>query len=66
MDHPRIIPMTDKSYNILKTLKVKNEFVFPLTTNSLRLLYQRLCKRLFLKIRFHDLRHEAWMIPYLK
>jgi len=57
--HPRIIPMTDKSYNILKTLNVKNEFVFPLTTNSLRLLYQRLCKRLSLKIRFHDLRHEA-------
>ena len=22
-------------------------------------MYQRLCKKLFLKIRFHDLRHEA-------
>ena len=47
--YPRIISMTDKSYNILKTLNVKNEFVFPLTTNSLRLLYQRLCKRLSLR-----------------
>ena len=57
--YPRIIPITDKSYNILKNLKVINEYVFPLTTNSLRLMYQRLCKKLFLKIRFHDLRHEA-------
>ena len=57
--HPRIIPMVDKSYNVLKNLKVINEYVFPLTTNSLRLMYQRLCKRLSLKIRFHDLRHEA-------
>ena len=57
--YPRIIPITDKSYNILKNLKVINEYVFPLTTNSLRLMYQRLCKRLSLKIRFHDLRHEA-------
>ena len=38
---------------------VINEYVFPLTTNSLRLMYQRLCKKLSLKIRFHDLRHEA-------
>ena len=64
--YPRIIPMTDKSHNILKNLKVINEYVFPLTTNSLRLMYQRLCKKLSLKIRFHDLKHEAISILFEK
>ena len=40
--YPRMISITDKSYNILKNLKVINEYVFPFTKNSLRLMYQRL------------------------
>ena len=38
---------------------MKNDRVFPISVNSLRLCYQRLCNKLNIKIRFHDFRHEA-------
>ena len=57
--YPRIIPMNDNVYHLLKTIDKRNEYVFPITTNSLRLAFQRICKKLEIKIRFHDFRHEA-------
>ena len=44
---------------ILENLKMKNDRVFPISVNSLRFCYQRLCNKLNIKIRFHDFRHEA-------
>ena len=50
----------DKGSNFtLQTLNKRNEYIFPITTNSLRLMFQRICKKLEIKIRFHDFRHEA-------
>ena len=57
--YPRIIPMNDNVYLLLQTLNKRNEYIFPITTNSLRLMFQRICKKLEIKIRFHDFRHEA-------
>ena len=53
--YPRIIPMNDNVYSLLNRNK-RNEYVFPITTNSLRLTFQR-CKKL--KIKISDFRHEA-------
>ncbi len=57
--YPRFIEITKSMNRILKNLVIKNEYVFPLSMNSLRLSYQRLCDKLGVKIRFHDFRHEA-------
>ena len=56
---PRSIQMNDKVRSVLTSLNKQDERVFPMTTNSLRLCYQRLCKKLGVKVRFHDVRHEA-------
>ena len=57
--YPRTIKMNDIIKSIFDNLNRIDERVFPITINSLRLSYQRLCKKLDLKIRFHDFRHEA-------
>ena len=57
--YPRSIQMNDIIKSIFDNLNRIDERVFPITINSLRLSYQRLCKKLDIKIRFHDFRHEA-------
>ena len=44
---------------IFENLDMIDVRVFPISVNSLRLFYQRLCNKLNIKIRFHDFRHEA-------
>ena len=56
---PRSIQMNDNVRSVLTSLNKQDERVFPITINSLRLCYQRLCKKLGIKVRFHDFRHEA-------
>ena len=56
---PRSIQMNDKVRSVLTSLNKQDERVFPMTINSLRLCYQRFCKKLGVKVRFHDFRHEA-------
>ena len=51
--------MNNITRSIFENVNRLNETVFPITTNSFRLSYQRLCKKLDIKIRFHDFRHEA-------
>lgn len=64
-DYPRTIPMTRACHEALTTWldAQKGDVdtrVFPVTSNSVRLAYQRTQKRANAKdIRFHDFRHEA-------
>jgi integrase len=58
--HPRTIPLTPKAVEILASLEKKDERVFPVTPNAVRLAWERLRKRAGLEdLRLHDLRHEA-------
>ncbi|WP_099510187.1 tyrosine-type recombinase/integrase [Microvirga ossetica] len=58
--HPRTIPLTPKAVEILSTLERRDERVFPVTPNAVRLAWGRLRKRAGLEdLRLHDLRHEA-------
>jgi integrase len=58
--HPRTIPLTPKAVEILTSLERKDERVFPVTPNALRLAWERLRRRAGLEdLRLHDLRHEA-------
>jgi integrase len=58
--HPRTIPLTPKAVEILASLEEKDERVFPVTPNAVRLAWERLRKRAGLQdLRLHDLRHEA-------
>jgi integrase len=58
--HPRTIPLTPKAVEILSSLGKKDERVFPVTPNAVRLAWGRLRKRAGLEdLRLHDLRHEA-------
>jgi integrase len=58
--HPRTIPLTPKAIEILASLERKDERVFPVTPNAVRLAWERLRKRAGLEdLRLHDLRHEA-------
>lgn len=58
--HPRTIPLTPKAIEILSSMERKDERVFPVTTNAVRLAWERLRKRAGLEdLRLHDLRHEA-------
>ena len=57
--YARSIKINDDVKIILKNLEIIDERVFPISINSLRLCYQRLCNKLNIKIRFHDFRHEA-------
>lgn len=57
--YARSIKINNNTKRILENLEMKNDRVFPISVNSLRLCYQRLCNKLNIKIRFHDFRHEA-------
>ena len=57
--YARSIKINDVVRIVLENLEMKNDRVFPISVNSLRLCYQRLCNKLNIKIRFHDFRHEA-------
>ncbi len=55
----RSIQMNDKVRFVLTSLNELGEQVFSITVNSLRLCYQMLCKKLGIKVRFHDFRQEG-------
>ncbi len=55
----RSIKMNDDVRVVFENLDIVDDKIFPISINSLRLCYQRLCNKLYIKIRFHDLRHEA-------
>jgi integrase len=58
--HPRTIPLTPKAVEILTSLERKDDRVFPVTPNAVRLAWERLRRRAGLEdLRLHDLRHEA-------
>ena len=60
--HPRTIPLSTKAVQILSSLKTheKEERIFPITGNAVRLAWGRLRRRVGVTdLRFHDLRHEA-------
>lgn len=58
--HPRTIPLTPKAVEILSSLERKDDRVFPVTPNAVRLAWERLRKRAGLEdLRLHDVRHEA-------
>jgi integrase len=58
--HPRTIPLTPKAVEILASLERKDDRVFPVTPNAVRLAWERLRRRAGLEdLRLHDLRHEA-------
>jgi len=57
--YPRFIQMNDHIKYVFDKLNRVDARVFPITINSLRLSYQRLCRKLDIKIRFHDFSHEA-------
>jgi integrase len=58
--HPRTIPLTPKAVEILSLVERKDDRVFPITPNAVRLAWERLRKRAGLEdLRLHDLRHEA-------
>jgi integrase len=58
--HPRTIPLTPKAVQVLASLERKDDRVFPITPNAVRLAWERLRKRAGLEdLRLHDLRHEA-------
>ena len=57
--YARSIKMNENVQLVLERLNIVDERLFPISVNSLRLCYQRLCNKLNIKIRFHDFRHEA-------
>lgn len=58
--HPRTIPLTPKAVEILSSLERRDDRVFPVSPNAVRLAWERLRRRAGLQdLRLHDLRHEA-------
>jgi integrase len=58
--HPRRIPLTPNALKTLEALPRRDEKVFPVTPNAVRLAWERLRSRAGLSdLRLHDLRHEA-------
>jgi integrase len=58
--HPRTIPLTAKAIELLQPFMKKDERLFPISPNALRLSWDRLRQRAGLTgLHFHDLRHEA-------
>jgi integrase len=58
--HPRTLPLTTECLNLLNVLPKREERVFPISGNAVRLAWTRLCKRAGIaNLHFHDLRHEA-------
>ena len=57
--YARSIKINNDVRIILENLEMIDEKLFPISINSLKLCYQRLCNKLNIKIRFHDFSHEA-------
>ena len=60
--HPRLVPLTNKSREVLVDLisKDKDELIFKIKPNALRLAWERARVKAGVNdLRFHDLRHEA-------
>jgi integrase len=58
--HPRTIPISSEALRIIDGLTQRNERLFPLSPNAVRLAWGRLVKRANVEdLHFHDLRHEA-------
>lgn len=62
--HSRLVPLGSRAIELLKKIHVarmgKDEPIFPVSPNALRLSWERLRTRSGIKdLRFHDLRHEA-------
>ena len=57
---PRTVPLTSKARQIVKSCSQNSELVFPVSSNAVRLSWDRLRARAGVNdLRFHDLRHEA-------
>ena len=58
--HPRVIPLSSKALGILAGVDVREQRVFPVSANAVRLAWERLKRRVGVDdLHFHDLRHEA-------
>jgi integrase len=58
--HPRTVPLSPRAVEIIRTTARMGDMVFPISTNALRLAWERLRRRAGVSgLRFHDLRHEA-------
>jgi integrase len=58
--YSRVIPLSHEALEVLSTLSVVGDRVFPTTAIALRLAWDRLRSRAGVPgLRFHDLRHEA-------
>ena len=57
--YARSIKINNDVRIVLENLEMIAVRVFPISINSFRLCYQRLCNKLNIKLRFHDFRHEA-------
>ena len=57
--YPRTIPLTEKALSVLNSRKREGERIFNTSPNAVRLAFERVRLRAGVKIRFHDLRHEA-------
>jgi integrase len=59
--HSRLVPLSPQALSVLHQLKRStDEYVFPISANSLRLAWERVRRRAKVEdLRFHDLRHEA-------
>jgi integrase len=58
--HPRVIPLSSKALGILAGVEAREQRVFPVSANAVRLAWERLKRRVGVDdLHFHDLRHEA-------
>ncbi len=57
--YPRTIPLTNKAMKVLNARKREGDRIFNASSNAVRLSFEKVRKRVGVKLRFHDLRHEA-------
>ena len=56
----RYVPLSLKATELLSSVNKTNDIVFPLSSNAVRLSWERLKRKAKIyNLRFHDLRHEA-------
>ena len=56
----RYVPLSIKVIELLSSIKQSNNLVFPVSSNAVRLSWERLKRKANVNnLRFHDLRHEA-------
>ena len=56
----RYVPLSSKATELLSSTKQSNNLVFPVSSNAVRLSWERLKRKANVNnLRFHDLRHEA-------